>query len=199
MSAKKFFTLFISTIICVSIIAFSLTFPSIAIAGTWMDDFEDGILNGWQKWEWLGQNTGTLEGKNGLLILTDVDSNFDTAATFNNGQYVGDFILSVDAKMAKAFEGDKSYMQIIFRSEWQNGDSRLAFNSYYPNGEAFLGMFSFIKNNAREVGKQKLPFKFELNKWYKIKLDLKATQVMFVKRKVPLLISGKCPTLSLCK
>jgi len=47
-------------------------------AGTWRDNFENGDLDGWQKWEWPGQNTGKIEERNGVLTVTDINSNFDT-------------------------------------------------------------------------------------------------------------------------
>ncbi|MBM3241199.1 hypothetical protein FJZ31_33365 [Candidatus Poribacteria bacterium] len=50
-----------------------------AWAGTWMDDFEDGDLDGWQMVDYAvsvggvkeWQGTGKVEEKEGNLILTD--------------------------------------------------------------------------------------------------------------------------------
>ena len=60
-----------------------LLFPTLVWAGTWRDDFENGDLDGWQKWEWPGQNTGKIEETNGLLTVADINAKFDTVAAFN--------------------------------------------------------------------------------------------------------------------
>jgi hypothetical protein len=150
---------------------------TLAWSGIFRDDFEDDDLGNWVKYEWPGQNTGKIEEMSGMLIVTDVDSKFDTTAAFNNRQHIADFTLTVDAKMATAFEGTKSYLEIFFRTvEYKNGDWRLAWNSYYANGEAVLKIWTLIGNNVKE-DIVKLPFTLNVDKWYNIKLDMKGTKV----------------------
>jgi len=159
------------------IILFTFLCATSSWAGTFRDNFEDGNINNWQKWEWPGQNTGKLEEKNGMLVMTDVNSAFDTAADFNNSQHIGNFTLTLELKMAKAFEGNSSFAQILFRGVEQNKNWRLGANSYYASGEAFLNIFTLIDGNAKEIGKQKLPFDFKVGAWYSIRLDVNGEQV----------------------
>ncbi|MBM3235594.1 hypothetical protein FJZ31_04780 [Candidatus Poribacteria bacterium] len=104
-----------------------------AWAGTWMDDFEDGDLDGWQMFDAaleLGvvkEGTGKVEEKEGNLIVTDnneVGGDYLTAAGFNNGQSnIKDFTLTVDAKIAKVTIPDLCSWYIQFRSagdSWAN-------------------------------------------------------------------------------
>jgi len=147
-------------------------------AGTFRDDFEDGNLNGWQKWEWPGQNTGKIEEKDGILKITDIDSRFDTVAVFNNRKHVADFTLTVDAKMTKANEGGKSNMEIWVRTaEETNGDWRGVWNIYYANDKAFLRLYTLLGMNERNVENIELPFSAKLGEWYRIKLGVKRSQL----------------------
>jgi hypothetical protein len=146
-------------------------------AGTYRDDFEDGEVGAWQKWEWLGQNTGSIQERNGVFVITDAGAQFDTVAEFDNRKSVTDFTLSFSTMMAKANEGANSYIHIILRAVEENGDWWFIWNRYDANGEAFLSLFTIIGNNGQEIEKVNLPFVLEVGEWYRIRYDVDGRRI----------------------
>jgi RNA polymerase sigma factor (sigma-70 family) len=160
-----------------AICAFLLGSALSVSAETWRDDFENGVLDGWTKFEWPGQNTGNIEERDGVMVITDTDGLYDTAAIFNSGQHIKDFTLTVDVKIAKA-EENNSYMQILFRAVYGGENGTIAYNNYPVNGKASIAIFNMAPGRVQpDIGKVWVPFVIEIGKWYHIKLEMKGTQV----------------------
>ncbi|MBM3238187.1 hypothetical protein FJZ31_17990 [Candidatus Poribacteria bacterium] len=158
-----------------------------AWAGTWMDDFNDGNLDGWQKADIavdLGvvkEGTGKVEEKEGKLIVTDnadvgiPNGGFPTFAGFNNGQNTKDFTLTVDAQIAKVTIPEDCWWFIQFRS----GSDSFAINFYTVVGGTAGFAISEIRTNfpnPNYIGIVESPFVFEIDKWYHIELSMKGSQ-----------------------
>jgi hypothetical protein len=143
-----------------------LLFPTLVWAGTWRDDFEDGDLNGWEEFDLGGD--GKVEEKEGELVVTDISGGFVTLAFFNKGQTLKDFILTLDAKMAKQILR-KGYMWIV----WRFTGAAWAFNGYDPSEPIWISVFQ----PPNFFGTVKVPFAFEVGKWYHIELEMKGAQL----------------------
>ncbi|MFQ6042235.1 MAG: family 16 glycoside hydrolase, partial [Candidatus Poribacteria bacterium] len=144
-----------------------LLFSALVWAGIFRDDFEDGDLDGWQLADEGGD--GKAEERGGELMVTDVNRSLATLVFFNNGQNLKDFQLTVDGKMAKSIDNNP-YMWIV----WRATDTVLAFNGYGPGDPIWI---SVITRDFRFFGTAKIPFVFEIGRWYHIKLEMKKAQV----------------------
>ncbi|MFQ6043663.1 MAG: family 16 glycoside hydrolase, partial [Candidatus Poribacteria bacterium] len=140
-----------------------------ALAGTFRDDFEDGNLNGWEEFD-LGRD-GKVEEKGGELVVTDTNRSFVTLAFFNNGQILKDFTLIFDAKMAKAIANFDPYMWIVFRFNF----GAWGVNAYGPGDPKNTWLYVF--QPIQLFGTAKFPLVFRVDRWYRIKLEMKGVQV----------------------
>jgi len=163
---------------------------SSAWAGTYIDNFDNGRLDGWQRIDVAAdvvmavqKATGWVEEKGGELIVIDnVDippnTTYPTMAAFNNGQNIRDFVLSIDAKIARVVIPGLCWWYIQFR----NGENTFAgiFFSVAQGGGTYTWLaIADVKTNfphIRYLGVVQSPFIYELDKWYHIDLEMKGSQ-----------------------
>lgn len=168
-------------VLCVLLIAFPV------MADTFTDNFEDGNLDGWKMVDvavdlgFVKESTGKVEEKDGNLIVTDnvdiqPDFDFFTMVAFDNEQSIRNFVLSVDANIARV---TTNFCTLCF--QFRSGGDSFVHNLYKPsvnNGSSSTAIGE-IKTKFPEInymGVVENPLAFEVGKWYHIKLEMKDTQ-----------------------
>jgi len=168
-----------------------ICFATSAWAGTWIDDFEDGNLDGWQKVDVASdvvmvvkEATGKVNEKEGNLIVTDnidvlPNSTYPTMVGFNNGQNIKDFTLAVDAKIAKLTIQEYCWWYIHFRSNGNDSFAGIFFSVAQGSGTYTWLAIGDVKTNFPHInyfGVVQSPFIFDIDKWYHIDLEMNGSQ-----------------------
>ncbi len=143
------------------------------MAGTWRDDFEDNDLKGWKQ---LVQG-GSIKVEDGHAVIIDFGFSRTTGVIFNDGQRIGDFTLTVDARMARRIDNQRDYICVWARDVLGQDPIRgFIWGSFHAMGEVKLALYNA---NLNEVDSVVFPTPFEVDRWYQIKVKVKGGRMSF--------------------
>ncbi len=155
-------------------ILFMLLFALPVVAGTFRDNFDDNNLDGWI----FESNGGKVEVRDGKVIIIDNDRITSTLA-FNNAQdNIRNFVLTVDAKMVRQIDNTiYDYLCIVLR-EGKVGDiGTCLLMAIEVRGIIPLVVLANINQGLQFFGEKDLPFPFQIDKWYTIRLEVNKDKI----------------------
>ena len=129
----------------------------------WKDDFEDGILNGWRtKYTtnssyWLAEE-GRCIGKGVSILLTEQTS-------------WRDYELEANVKIA-SFDHPHADCRVIVRHQATQEESR-GYHFLLSNDDLIIGILVGVDDKTFFA----VPFEFESNKWYKIRVQAEGNSI----------------------
>jgi len=167
----------------VSLIFVILTFvlSSLAIAGTWIDDFNDGDLAGWRMLVcfWRDRIVVLDEGnwffENGAIVGGD-DNQGKRYDLYTGDMSWTDYIVEVSVKLSKRLEDcpEDTGVWLIARS--QEGEGKIGLNGYvvgmiiWHGFQVLRGGFKYV--NGFDSNNQILALPSEANRWYRLKINV---------------------------
>lgn len=145
-----------------------ITIP--AFAGTFRDDFDKNLDN----WD-LILNGGSVEIKNGELVIIDSSPEVASSAILKNGNDIKDFKLHVDAIFIKELSAKSwDYMCIMSRFNLSMSDKGFAWVSFEESGNI---PFILMSPGWQLFGRNDIPFPLQFNKWYHIQIEVNGSKL----------------------
>ena len=143
-----------------------------AFAGTFRDNFDKNLDN----WD-LDLNGGSIEIKNGELVIIDSSPELASNALMKNGNDIKDFKLYVDGIFIKELSANPwDYMCIMSRCSTDILDKGIAWVSFEE-----LGRIPFViitpPPALQQLGRNDIPFLLQFNKWYHIQIEVKGSKL----------------------
>ena len=92
---------------------------------------------------------------------------------FNDGQELKDFTAEFDYKAVKKLDKSAYWIHGIFRNDWNNGISGVLFVGELGK----LNCMIFVGGPNDQQGKQEFPIRFNLNKWYYLKMEVDGSKL----------------------
>jgi len=160
--AKAILVVFIISciVVCVS--------SSLAFAGTWRDNFEDGNLEGWEA---AVGNLPVIE--NGELVFAQGSD----ICHFVTGEIQwSDYTVQADVKVIKMLGANVPQVGIAARSHLPENWGWYEFLFGWPAGNANL-VVNHVAVNGNESLKTMIPFDVKMNLWYNFKMVLKKDHI----------------------
>ncbi len=150
-----------------------ITFP--AFAGTFRDNFDDNNLDGWI----FESDGGKVEVRDGKVIIIDNGQSIASLLAFNNAQdNIRNFVLTVDAKMVRQIGNTTiDYLCIMSRGGKVGGIDTCLWMSIEVRGIIPLVVLTNPKQGLQLLGEKDLPFPFQIDKWYKIRLEVNKDKI----------------------
>ena len=164
-----------------SLIFVILTFvlSSLAIAGTWIDDFNDGDLAGWRMLVcfWRDRIVVLDEGnwffENGAIVGGD-DNQGKRYDLYTGDMSWTDYIVEVSVKLSKRLEDCPDYTGVWLGAREQEGEGKIGLNLYavgiWRVSTALRGGFKYI--NGFDFNDQVLALSSEADRWYRLKINV---------------------------
>lgn len=155
-----------------------------AWAGTWLDNFDDGDFDGWQRVEclWIPKvvtpNAGNWVVENGAVVAGDNDST--KRYDLNIGDmWWADYIAEVSVKLSKRLENCSSDSGVWLGARYQVAEGKLSLNDYFvgawQSSGAWRGGAKYSNGDFFNTQSRMIPS--EADTWYRLKIEVDGDQI----------------------
>ena len=146
-----------------------------AFAGTWIDNFDDGNLDGWIKsdpWN-AGASWNINNGK--LIAISEMAEGWDAHLYLEISTLWKDYEVSVRSKIVKCFSKTLCGTGLLVRRPSSRQYVQFAVLSDYVEVGPCLQLYE-MNNNGCEEEEPIKPFNVELEIWYDMKITVKGDE-----------------------